>query len=177
MNSKSGRLSAVCVMLLVHSLSANVFYTNNQPLDTVNESVKITTTTLNTICSCDKTRNACDVKCCCDPDCKDMDKLRNTYNFLCTNSIGDIREICYHKKYLWTVNERLGFTRLPELESDDNLCVRVSTDQFASVIPVDPLLQQSVKDANTSPPVESTSSKRTTVGFQLQEELFTLSRA
>lgn len=177
MDAKSTRLSAICILMLAHSLSANVFYVNTKALDTQNESVQITPSTLNTLCACDTTRNACDINCCCDPNCKDVNALKSTYNFICRDTLGEVQETCYQKKYLWTINPGVGFTRLTERETDTNLCVRVSTDIYSTVIPVDGLSESSVKEANLPPVVAATvASKRTTVGFQLEEELFTLRR-
>lgn len=177
MDAKSTRPSVICILLLVQSLSANVFYVNTKALDTQNESVQITPSTLNTLCACDTTRNACDIKCCCDPDCKDVNALKSTYNFICRDTLGEVQETCYQKKYLWTINPGVGFTRLTERETDTNLCVRVSTNIYSTVIPVEDLSVSSVKEANLIPVVTTTvASKRTTVGFQLEEEFFTLRR-
>ena len=103
-------------------------------------------------CSCDLTKNSCDISCCCDTDCPaaTLTLWRSEANRFCNSLVyEELQPLtrCINRNYVFRTNKRMGIT-IDDNDSKDDICVTLDDDDNSATY-FDEITLDSTEDAPT----------------------------
>lgn len=134
--------------------------------------------TLQSVCFCDLTIQACNPNCDCDPDCTmNKDQLRSTYNFDYQSNSLAVETACYNKDddQLYSVaSSRMGMKKVTDNETF--ICVEVSNNKISdSVIKPETSVPNVYKNSGTFSQIQNdlgSYKPKTFTGYQISDNLY-----